>query len=76
MKLRRNEHCPIVHFSTVVVSKPNRKVAEQGRKWGICHDRFTDCSEIVSDHIEPRRIGGARRDDLPKNIQALHRRCN
>jgi hypothetical protein len=35
----------------------NRKVAEQGRKCGICHDLFTDWSEIVSDHIEPRGIG-------------------
>jgi len=29
----------------------SRKVAEQGRKCGICHDLFTDCSEIVPDHI-------------------------
>lgn len=54
----------------------NRKVAEQGEKCGICHDLFTDCSEIVPDHIQPRGMGAARRDDHPDNIQAVHRRCN
>ena len=54
----------------------NRKVAEQGGKCGICHEQFTDCSEVVPDHIEPRGMGGARRDDHPENIQAVHRRCN
>ncbi len=29
----------------------NRKVAEQGGKCGICHEAFTDCCEIVPDHI-------------------------
>ena len=31
----------------------NRKVVEQGGKCGICHEAFTDCNEVVSDHIEP-----------------------
>ena len=54
----------------------NRKVAEQGGKCGICHEPFTDCGEIVPDHIEPRGMGAARRDDHPDNIQAVHRLCN
>jgi len=54
----------------------NRKVAEQGGKCGICQGAFTDCSEVVPDHIEPRGMGAARRDDHSDNIQAVHRRCN
>ena len=54
----------------------NRKVVDQGTRCGICHEPFTDCSEIVPDHIEPRGMGAARRDDHPDNIQAVHRRCN
>ena len=53
-----------------------RKVAEQGGKCGICYEVFSDCGEIVPDHIEPRGMGAARRDDHPDNIQAVHRRCN
>jgi 5-methylcytosine-specific restriction endonuclease McrA len=30
----------------------------------------------VPDHIEPKGMGGAWRDDHPENIQAVHRRCN
>ena len=37
---------------------------------------FTDYNEIVPDHIEPKGMGGAWRDDHPDNIQAVHRRCN
>ena len=54
----------------------NRKISEQGGRCGICHEPFTDCSEIFPDHIEPRGLGGARRDDHSDNIQAVHRRCN
>ena len=54
----------------------NQKVAEQGGKCGICQEAFTDCNEIVPDHIEPRGMGAARRDDHPDNIQAVHLRCN
>jgi hypothetical protein len=31
---------------------------------------FTNYSDIVPDHIDPRGMGGARRDDHPENIQA------
>jgi hypothetical protein len=30
----------------------------------------------VPDHIDPRGMGGARRDDHPDNIQAAHFWCN
>ena len=54
----------------------NRKIADQGGKCAICHESFTDYCEIVPDHIEPKGMGGAWRDDHPDNIQAVHRRCN
>jgi 5-methylcytosine-specific restriction endonuclease McrA len=30
----------------------------------------------VPDHIEPKGMGGAWRDDHRDNVQAAHRRCN
>jgi hypothetical protein len=53
-----------------------RKITEQEMKCGICKRRFTHCSDIVPDHISPKGIGSAWRDDHPDNIQAAHRRCN
>jgi hypothetical protein len=37
---------------------------------------FTSYNDIVPDHIDPRGMGGARRDDHPDNIQAVHFWCN
>ncbi len=54
----------------------NRKIVEQGMKCGICGETFTDCNDIVPDHIDPKGMRSARRDDHPDNIQAAHRRCN
>ena len=54
----------------------NRKIVEQDGKCAICRTAFTDYSEIVPDHIEPKGMGGAWRDDHPDNVQAVHRRCN
>jgi 5-methylcytosine-specific restriction endonuclease McrA len=54
----------------------NRKIVEQEGKCAICSNAFTDYNEIVPDHIEPKGMGGAWRDDHPENIQAVHRRCN
>ena len=54
----------------------NRKIAEQDGKCAICHESFTDYGEIVPDHIEPKGMGGAWRDDHPDNVQASHGRCN
>jgi 5-methylcytosine-specific restriction endonuclease McrA len=53
-----------------------RKVVEQEMKCGICGELFTDYREIVPDHIVPKGMGSASRDDHPDNIQAAHRRCN
>jgi len=53
-----------------------RKVVEQEMKCGICGEPFTDYREIVPDHIVPKGMGSASRDDHPDNIQAAHRRCN
>lgn len=53
-----------------------RKIVEQNFCCGICDQRFTDSKDIVPDHILPRGMGAARRDDHPDNIQAAHRRCN
>ena len=54
----------------------NRKIVEQDGNCAICRTAFTDYNEIVPDHIEPKGMGGAWRDDHPDNIQAFHRRCN
>jgi hypothetical protein len=53
-----------------------RKIVEQGMKCGICGEPFTDCSDIVPDHIDPKGMGSSRRDDHPDNVQAAHRQCN
>ena len=52
------------------------KIADQDTKCGICGEPFTDCSDIVPDHIRSKGMGSSRRDDHPYNIQAAHRRCN
>jgi hypothetical protein len=50
-------------------------VAQNG-KCGLCEEKFTDYTDIVPDHINPRGIGRAWRDDHPDNIQAAHWWCN
>src|ERR1700687_1047028 len=50
----------------------NRKISEQRSKCGICEVAFTDYTDIVPDHINPKGMGGAWRDDHPTNIQAVH----
>jgi hypothetical protein len=54
----------------------NRKIVEQNRQCAICQVTFTSYSDVVPDHIDPRGMGGARRDDHPENIQAVHFWCN
>jgi hypothetical protein len=39
----------------------NQKIAEQGGKCAICHEDFSDCSEVVPDHIEPKGTVRSRR---------------
>lgn len=53
-----------------------QKITAQKGNCGICHLPFTDCKDIVPDHIEPKGMGAARRDDHPDNVQAAHRLCN
>lgn len=53
-----------------------RKILEQNMQCGICDREFTDCDDIVPDHIKPRGLGGGKRDDHSDNIQAAHRQCN
>ncbi len=54
----------------------NRKIAQQDRKCAICREEFADYNDIVPDHIHPKGMGGASRDDHPDNIQAVHWWCN
>ena len=54
----------------------NRKVALQHGMCALCREKFTDYSDVVPDHISPRGLGGAWRDDHPDNIQAVHSWCN
>jgi 5-methylcytosine-specific restriction endonuclease McrA len=54
----------------------NRKIVSQNRKCALCGAEFTDYSDVVPDHINPRGMGGAWRDDHPDNIQAVHWWCN
>ena len=35
----------------------NRKIVEQDRKCALCHEEFTDYSDIVPDHKESERNG-------------------
>jgi HNH endonuclease len=54
----------------------DRKIIAQNGICGICKEKFTDYSDVVPDHICPRGMGGAWRDDHPDNIQAVHWWCN
>jgi len=54
----------------------NRKIVEQDGICVICLEEFTDYSDVVPDHKEPKGMGGAWRDDHPDNIQAVHWWCN
>ena len=54
----------------------SRKIVEQGRECPLCEVKFTDYNDVVPDHINPRGMGGAWRDDHPDNIQAVHWWCN
>jgi hypothetical protein len=67
-----------------IVEQDTNLVASGGRsskgldkkKCAICHQEFTDYSDIVPDHRDPKGMGGAWRDDHPDNIQATHWWCN
>ena len=54
----------------------NRKITDQNRRCALCDTLFTNYDDIVPDHINPKGMGGAWRDDHPENIQAVHWWCN
>ena len=54
----------------------DRKIVAQNGKCALCNGQFTNYSDVVPDHIHPRGMGGAWRDDHPENIQAVHWWCN
>jgi len=53
-----------------------KKIVEQSNICPLCGREFRRFADVAADHIEPKGMGGAWRDDHPDNIQAVHRRCN
>jgi hypothetical protein len=77
LMLRAFEHVLKAHSSTSTRRAEmrrllNRKIVEQNQQCAICQVAFTNYNDIVPDHIDPRGMGGSRRDDHPENIQAVH----
>ena len=56
------------------VLRPHRQTPRFG--CALCTERFTDYGAIVPDHVNPRGMSGAWRDDHPEDIQAVHWWCN
>lgn len=54
----------------------NRKIGLQQGRCALCGETFANYSDVVPDHISPRGMDGAWRDDHPDNIQAVHFWCN
>ena len=54
----------------------DRKIEEQQNLCWYCKKPFEDYRDVTPEHIEPRGIGGAWRDDHPDNIAATHSWCN
>lgn len=53
------------------------KLAESGIKnCFYCHEALTDYRETDLAHIEPKGMGGGRRDDSWENLTLAHRSCN
>ena len=48
----------------------------QHGKCAVCSEKFSDYGDVVPDHVSPRGMGGAWRDDHPDNIHAVHWWCN
>lgn len=53
-----------------------KKLAEQNNICPGCKLPFTDFRQVTPDHIEPRGLGGALRNDSEENIRALCFDCN
>ena len=54
----------------------DRKIVAQKGICALCKERFSNYGDVVPDHIHPKGMGGAWRDDHPDNIQAVHWWCN
>jgi len=54
----------------------DQKIRDQQAKCAHCGELFLDYSDIEADHLKPKGLGGARADDRPENIRAVHRWCN
>ena len=54
----------------------DRKIVEQSGECALCRIAFTEYGDVVPDHVNPKGMGGAFRDDHPDNIQAVHWWCN
>jgi len=44
----------------------DRKIVSQNGICPLCNERFSNYGDIVPDHISPRGMGGAWRDDHPR----------
>lgn len=53
-----------------------KKVEEQKGLCCVCDEPFLDASEITTEHLDSRGMGGSKHDDHPDNIGASHGRCN
>lgn len=53
-----------------------KKVEEQGNLCVGCDEPFTDMSQVTTEHLDSRGMGGSWRDDHPSNIAASHSWCN
>ena len=47
----------------------NQKIALQHGKCALCGEKFTDYNDVVPDHISPRGMDGAWRDDHPDYLR-------
>jgi len=54
----------------------DQKIVAQKGICALCNEKLTDYGDVVPDHIHPRGMNGAWRDDHPDNIQAVHWWCN
>jgi hypothetical protein len=57
-------------------SSSTARLLNRTENGAICHEEFTDYSDVVPDHEDPKGMGGAWRDDHPDNIRAAHWWCN
>jgi hypothetical protein len=49
----------------------DKKIVAQNGDCAICNEKFTDYGDVVPDHINPRGMGGAWRNDHPDDGRQL-----